>query len=367
MAGTSNPRPHAGVMDITPYKGGAADAPDVDTVIRLASNESALGPSPRAIDAYKDIAAELHRYPDGEAWLLRNAIGRRHGLDPAQIVCGAGSDELISLLITAYAGPGEEVLHSQHGFLMYRISAMAAGATPIAAPETDFCADVDKLLAHVTSRTRIVFLANPNNPTGTYLSTAEMQRLRDGLPPNVILAIDAAYAEYVSADDYMPGQSLVLEHDNVVMLRTFSKIYGLSALRVGWSFASPMVADVLNRVRGPFNINSAAQAAAVVAVEDVEFEAKVRAHNDRWLPWLANELVALGVPTVPSVGNFLIADFGSAVRADLACKFLSGRGILVRAVGGYGLPQYLRVTIGREDETRAVVSALKAFVATSAL
>jgi histidinol-phosphate aminotransferase len=319
------------VMDITPYKGGAADAPGVDSVIRLASNESALGPSPKAIDAYKGIASALHRYPDGEARLLLEAIGRRHGLDPAQIVCGSGSDELISLLITAYAGPGEEVLYS-----------------------------------HVTSRTRIVFIANPNNPTGTYLSTAEMQRLRDGLPSDVILAIDAAYAEYASADNYTSGQSLVVAHDNVVMLRTFSKIYGLSALRVGWCFASPMIADVLNRVRGPFNVNAAAQAAAVAAVEDVEFEANVRAHNDRWLPWLADELVALGVPTVPSAGNFLIANFGSAARADAGFGFLKGRGILVRAVGGYGLPQYLRVAIGREDENRAVATALKAFVATSA-
>jgi len=366
MARTPNPRPHAGVMDITPYKGGAADAPGVDSVIRLASNESALGPSPKAIDAYKGVASALHRYPDGEARLLHNAIGRRHGLDPAQIVCGSGSDELISLLINAYAGPGEEVLHSQHGFLMYRISAMAAGATPIAAPETDLGADVDKLLSHVTSRTRIVFIANPNNPTGTYLSAAEMQRLRDGLPSDVILAIDAAYAEYASADDYTAGQALVGAHDNVVMLRTFSKIYGLSALRVGWCFASPMIADVLNRVRGPFNVNAAAQAAAVAAIEDVEFEANVRAHNDRWLPWLADELAALGVPTVPSAGNFLIADFGSAARADAACGFLKGRGILVRSVGGYGLPQYLRVAIGREEENRAVVTALRAFVVTSA-
>lgn len=366
MARTQDPRPHAGVMDITPYKGGAADAPGVDNVIRLASNESALGPSPKAIDAYKAAASALHRYPDGEARLLREAIGRRHGLDPAQIVCGSGSDELISLLITAYAGPGEEVLYTQHGFLMYRISAMAAGATPIAAPETDLRADVDTLLAHVTSRTRIVFIANPNNPTGTYLTTAELQRLRDGLPTDVILAIDAAYAEFASAADYSAGQPLVAAHDNVVMLRTFSKIYGLSALRVGWCFASPMIADALNRVRGPFNVNAAAQAAAVAAVEDVEFEAAARAHNDTWLPWLASELTALELPTVPSAGNFLIADFGSAARAGAAFAFLKGSGILVRAVGGYGLPQYLRIALGREDENKAVVAALKAFVATTA-
>lgn len=365
MAKVSSPRPHAGVMDITPYKGGAADAPGVDNVIRLASNESPLGPSPKAIDAFKAMAAGLHRYPDGEARLLREAIGRRHGLDPAQIVCGSGSDELISLLITAYAGPGEEVLYSEHGFLMYRISAMAAGATPVAAPETDLRADVDKLLAHVSSRTRIVFIANPNNPTGSYLSTAEVQRLREGLPADVILAIDAAYAEYASAADYTAGQSLVGTHDNVVMLRTFSKIHGLSALRVGWAYAPSAIADAVNRVRGPFNVNAAAQAAAVAAIEDADYEAQSRAHNDTWLPWLSQELTSLRLPTKPSLGNFLIADLGAPDRADAAFEFLKARGILVRAIGGYGLPQFLRIAVGLEEENKAVVAALKEFVAAS--
>jgi histidinol-phosphate aminotransferase len=350
-------------MDITPYKGGAADAPGVDNVVRLASNESPLGPSPKAIEAFQVIAKALHRYPDGEARLLREAIGRRHGLDPAQIVCGSGSDELISLLITAYAGPGEEVLYSEHGFLMYRISAMAAGATPVAAPETDLRADVDKLLAHVTSRTRIVFIANPNNPTGTYLTTTEVQRLRDGLPPDVILAIDAAYAEYATAADYTAGQSLIGAYDNVVMLRTFSKIHGLSALRVGWCFAPPAIADALNRVRGPFNVNAAAQAAAAAAIEDADFEAQARTHNDTWLPWLAQALTTLGLRVLPSAGNFLIADFGSPGRADAAFEFMKSRGILVRAIGGYGLPQFLRIGIGLEDENKAVVAVLKEFVA----
>ena len=362
----SNPTPRPGIMGIAPYVGGESVLDGQNDVIKLSSNENAFGPSPLAQAAYTEAAANLHRYPDGGCTSLRAAIAELHGLDAERIVCGAGSDEIISLLCQAYAGPGDEVLYSQHGFLMYRISAMAAGATPIAAPETDLRADVDKLLAHVTSRTRIVFIANPNNPTGTYLTAAEMQRLRDGLPPYVILAIDAAYAEYANADDYTAGQSLVAAHDNVVMLRTFSKIYGLSALRVGWCFAPPMIADVLNRVRGPFNVNAAAQAAAVAAVEDVAFEANARAHNDTWLPWLADELTALGLPTVPSAGNFLIADFGSSARAQAASSFLEGRGILVRAVGGYGLPHYLRIAIGREDENKAVVAALKVFVATPA-
>ncbi len=363
MTNPLSPRPHAGVMDITPYQGGAADAPGVDNIVKLSSNESPLGPSPKAIDAFKAAAATLHRYPDGEARLLREAIGRRHGLPAGQIVCGAGSDELISLLIAAYAGPGEEVLYTEHGFLMYRISAMAVGAVPVAAPERDLRADVDALLARVTSRTRIVFLANPNNPTGSYVTAAELQRLRDGLPGDVILAIDAAYAEYVGASDYSAGQALVHAHDNVVMLRTFSKIYGLSALRVGWCYAAPAIADALNRVRGPFNVNAAAQAAAVAAIEDAAFEAQARAHNDRWLPWLARELTALGLPTAPSVGNFLIADFGAAARAEAGFAFLRGRGILVRLIAGYGLPKHLRLSVGLADDNAAVVAALKDFVA----
>lgn len=360
MAG---PRPHAGVMDITPYKGGEADAPGVDNVIKLSSNESALGPSPKAIEAFKAYADELHRYPDGEARLLREAIGRRHGLPPEQIVCGAGSDELISLLIAAYAGPGEEVLYSAHGFLMYRLSAMAAGATPVAAPETDLRADVDKLLDHVTSRTRIVFIANPNNPTGSYLSASEVKRLRDGLPADVILAVDAAYAEFVGANDYSAGRELVEASDNTVMLRTFSKIYGLSALRVGWCFAPPAIADALNRVRGPFNVNAAAQAAAIAAIEDEVAEGKARAHNDTWLPWMTEQLTALGLSPNPSVGNFLIVGFGAGERAEQAFAFLKARGILVRSVAGYGLPQYLRISIGREEENEAAIAALRDFVA----
>lgn len=359
----TKPRPQAGVMDITPYQGGEADAPGIDNVIKLSSNESALGPSPKAVEAFKAMAGELHRYPDGEAGVLRQAIARRHGLPMDQVVCGAGSDELISLLISAYAGPGEEVLYSAHGFLMYRLSAMAAGATPVAAPESDLRTDVDNLLAHVTSRTRIVFIANPNNPTGSYIGADDLKRLRDGLPEDVILAVDAAYAEFVGANDYTAGRELVEAGDNTVMLRTFSKIYGLSALRVGWCFAPPAIADVLNRVRGPFNVNAAAQAAAVAALEDEASEGAARAHNDTWLPWLTQELDSLGLSPRASVANFLIADFGSADRAAQAFAFLKARGILVRMVAGYGLPQYLRITVGREDENKAVVDALRDFVA----
>src|SRR5438067_7813705 len=269
MARAASPVPGPGILDIAPYVGGESKAAGVERPIRLASNESALGPSPKAIAAYKALAGEIHRYPDGGAAELRAALGRHHGLDPARIVCGAGSDELIALLQRAYAGPGAEVLYSRHGFLMYPIGAKAVGATPIAVPEQALTADVDGFLARVTERTRLVFVANPNNPTGTYLSAEEVARLHAGLPANVVLAIDAAYAEFVNRNDYEPGIGLVNRAENVVMLRTFSKIYALAGLRLGWAYCPPTVADVLNRIRGPRNVNAAALAAGVAAGADI--------------------------------------------------------------------------------------------------
>src|SRR5438874_9618173 len=270
MPDSTAPVPGPGIFDIAPYIGGESKAEGVARPIRLASNESALGPSPKAVAAYKALADDMHRYPDGGAAGLRAALGRHHGLDPARIVCGAGSDELIALLQRGYAGPGAEVLYSRHGFLMYPIGALAVGATPIAVPERDLTADVDGILARVTERTRIVFIANPNNPTGTYLSADEMARLHAGLPPHVVLAIDAAYAEFVNRNDYDAGTALVDRAENVVMLRTFSKIYALAGLRLGWAYCPPAIADVLNRVRGPFNVAAPALAAGIAAVEDAE-------------------------------------------------------------------------------------------------
>src|SRR5580700_2769 len=344
----SGPAPRPGVLDIAPYVGGEATAAGVERPIRLASNESALGPSAKAVAAYRALAGEIHRYPDGGADELRTALGRAHGLDPARIVCGAGSDELITLLLRSYAGPGDEVLYSRHGFLMYPINAQAAGATPIAAPERALTTDVDALLERVTDRTRIVFVANPNNPTGTYLGAAEMARLHAGLPPSIVLAIDAAYAEFVNRNDYEAGVALVDRAKNVVMLRTFSKIYALAGLRLGWAYCPPAIADVLNRVRGPFNVSAAALAAGVAAGEDVAALARARAHNDKWLPWFSERLAALGLPLTPSVGNFVLPRFPDDPRhnADAAFAFLQSRGILTRQMGGYGLPQHLRITIG---------------------
>jgi histidinol-phosphate aminotransferase len=357
--------PRPGILDIIPYVGGEAKAPGIERPIRLASNESALGPSDKAVAAYRALAGEIHRYPDGNAQELREALGRHHRLDPARIVCGAGSDELITLLLRCYAGPGDEVLYSRHGFLMYPINAMAAGATPVAAPERELTTDVDAVLARVTERTRIVFIANPNNPTGTYLGAGEMARLHAGLPPSVLLAIDAAYAEFVNRNDYEPGIALVDRAENVVMLRTFSKIYALAGLRLGWAYCPPAVADVLNRVRSPFNVGSAAQAAGVAAIDDVEALDRARAHNARWLPWFSERLAALGLGLTPSVANFVLARFpdDAAKNAEAAFAFLQSRGILTRKMGAYGLPQYLRITIGTGPEMEAAVAALTEFMA----
>jgi histidinol-phosphate aminotransferase len=357
--------PRPGILDISPYVGGEAKVAGIQRPIRLASNESALGPSIKAIAAYRALAGEIHRYPDGNAEELREALGQCHGVDPARIVCGAGSDELIALLLRCYAGPGDEVLYSRHGFLMYPISALAAGATPIAAPERELTTDVDAVLARVTERTRVVFIANPNNPTGTYLGASEMARLHAGLPPSVLLAIDAAYAEFVNRNDYDAGIALVNRAENVVMLRTFSKIYALAGLRLGWAYCPPAIADVLNRVRGPFNVSVAAQAAGIAAVEDTEALNRARAHNDQWLPWLSERLAKLGLPLTPSVANFVLARFPEDPRrnADAAFAFLQSRGILTRRIGAYGLPHHLRITIGTGPEMESVAAALAELMA----
>ena len=356
------PRPLGAILDIAPYVPGDAQA-DASRVVRLASNEGAFGPSPAAAAAFRAAVGDLHRYPDGGAVALRTAIGRRFGYDPDRLVCGNGSDELIALLIKSYARPGDEVLYSAHGFLMYALSARAAGAVPVAAPEQDLRADVDALLSRVSEHTRLVFLANPNNPTGSHLAPHEVERLHAGLPRDVLLVIDAAYAEYVRRNDYSPADDLVARHDNVVMLRTFSKIYGLAALRLGWLYAAPAVVDVLNRVRGPFNVNAAAQAAGVAAVEDIGFVDRSRTHNERARDRTATRLAALGYTVWPSVANFLLVDFAALGpgAADRAGAFLKTRGVLVRGVGAYGLSDCLRVGIGTDEEMDIALQAFTAF------
>ena len=363
----NTPQPRPGILDITPYIGGDALVPGVARLIKLASNESALGASPRAVEAYRACVASLHRYPDGSATGLRQALAARHGIDATRIVCGAGSDELIALLVRAYAGPGDEVLCSAHGFLMYPIAAKSVGATVVTAPEIDLSTDVGALLARVSDRTRLVFVASPNNPTGTYIDGDAMRRLHAGLPPNCLLVIDAAYAEYVSKNDYEPGTALVDAGSNVVMTRTFSKIYGLAALRVGWAYCAADVADVLNRIRGPFNVSAPALAAAQSALADIAFTDAARIHNDTILPWFREALARLDLKVNPSAGNFVIVRFPSepARNAQAAIAHLRKRGIVPRELTAYGLGDWVRFSIGTEDEMSAAHDAVAEFLATS--
>jgi histidinol-phosphate aminotransferase len=358
------PQPRPGVLDIEPYVPGKSSAPGVAKVFKLSSNETPLGPSPYAIEAYKKVAAHLEDYPDGAASALREAIGRAFGLDPGRIVCGAGSDDLLNLLARAYLADGDEAIHTTHGFLVYPIATLGTGAKPVIAPETNYTASVDAILAAVTKKTKIVFLANPNNPTGTYVSFDEIKRLHRSLPPQVLLVLDAAYAEYVRRNDYESGIELVATSDNVVMTRTFSKIHGLAALRLGWMFGPPHVVAAINRIRGPFNVNGPAIAAGIAAIEDHAHQESAREHNDRWLAWLAQEFETLGLKVTPSVANFLLIHFPEAKgrTAENADAFLTARGLILRQVGGYKLPNALRMSIGTEEANRLVVAALKEFL-----
>lgn len=358
------PTPRPGIMDMTPYVPGASKVVGVDRIIKLSSNEGALGPSPRAVAAYRAGAENIHRYPDGGSVELRKAIGARHGLNADRIVCGAGSDELLGLLARAYAGPGDEVLFGEHAFTMYPLFALSVGATPVKAPETDFTVTVDALLGKMSARTRIVYVANPNNPTGTFVTKDEMTRLRAALPGDVLLVIDAAYAEYVTRNDYSAGVEMVDAGENVVMTRTFSKIYAMGGMRLGWAYCPAVIADVLNRIRPPFNVTSAAQAAGIAAVNDVEFLTRSRDHNTAWLPWLSERLTGMGLEVVPSVGNFVLVRFPAEPGRDAAAamEFLTGRGIIPRSSASAGIPDGIRFTIGLEDEMRAVADAASAFL-----
>jgi histidinol-phosphate aminotransferase len=350
-------------MRIAAYVGGESHLPGVNRVMKLSSNEGAFGPPPAAQAAFARAAAELHRYPDGGSAALRRAIGARFGLDPARIVCGTGSDELIQHLCHIYGGPGTDILMTMHGFTMYQIAGTYAGSRVIKVPERELTADVDALLAAVTPATRAVFLANPNNPTGSLLPLGEVERLRRGLPAEVLLVLDAAYAEYVDRPDYEPGAALVESGENTVMLRTFSKVFGLGGMRVGWAYAPPAVVDALNRVRGVFNVNIAAQEAAVAALAEPGWVERARAHNTEWRERLAAALRESGITVWPSAGNFILADFATPARARAADAWLKARGIIVRGMAAYDLPHCLRISVGTEEECRAVAEHLAGFMA----
>jgi histidinol-phosphate aminotransferase len=358
------PQPRPGILDIAPYVGGEARISGLERPARLASNENPYGASPAAVAAYHAAGAELHRYPDGSAAALRTALASAHGLEAERVVCGAGSDELLTLLVRGYAGPGDEVLVSRHGFLVYPIAAKSAGATPVEAPERGLKVDVDALLAAVTGRTRLVLIANPSNPTGSYLTPAEVERLHAGLAEQVLLVIDAAYAEYVTEPDYDAGADLAHRHGNVVMTRTFSKIHGLASLRLGWAYGPPAVIDVLNRLRGPFNVPGPTQAAGIAALGDRRFVETCRSQNARWRGWLAEAVREIGLRAHPSVCNFLLIEFPQEPGRDAAAAlgYLKSRGILVRGMAAYKLFHCLRITIGTEAETRAAAAALADFM-----
>lgn len=360
MSVLERPQPRPGVLDIKAYVPGKSDAPGAAKVFKLSSNETPLGASPKAVAAYNDVGRHLEDYPDGASTDLREAIGRAFGLDPDRLVCGAGSDDLLNLLARAYLKDGDEAIHTTHGFLVYPIATLGAGATPVVAPEKDHTADVDAILARVTERTKIVFLANPNNPTGTYVPFDEVKRLHAGLPKHVLLVIDAAYAEYVRRNDYESGIELVATSENVVMTRTFSKIYGLAGLRLGWLYAPAHVVDALNRIRGPFNVGAPSIAAGVAAIADAAHVERSRQHNEKWLAWVSDEISKLGLKVTPSVGNFILIHFPETKgkTAKDADALLTSRGCVLRAVGAYHLPNALRMTIGTDEANRLVVATL---------
>lgn len=364
MSAQERPIPRPSILEISAYVPGRSEAPGAKKVYKLSSNETPLGPSPKAVEAFRAAAATLEQYPDGASTALREAIGKTFGLDPARIVCANGSDELLSLLSQAYLSAGDEAIYTTHGFLVYRIATLAAGAKPVIAAERDYTADVDAILAAVTPRTKIVFLANPNNPTGTYLPFPEVRRLHAGLPPKTLLILDAAYAEYVRRNDYEAGIELVATSDNVVMLRTFSKIHGLAALRIGWMYGPAHVVDAINRIRPAFNVNAPAIAAGVAALSDTAHVERAVAHNERWLPWLSDQIGALGLKVTPSVGNFILIHFprDGGKTAKEADEFLVKRGLVLRRLEPYKLPDALRMTVGTEEANRLVVAALAEFL-----
>jgi len=359
------PQAHSYLQNIANYVPGKSKTESQSKVIKLSSNENALGASPKAIEAYKNHVGDLFRYYDGSCTLLREALAKKFDLNPQGIVCGAGSDEIISLLTSAFSGVGDEIIYSEHGFLMYPISAQRVGALPVAVAEQNLKADVAAIIAAITSKTKIIFLANPNNPTGSYVNAAEINHLIEKTPKEVLIVLDCAYEEFVEASNYPNALDLVRRHSNVVATRTFSKIYGLASLRIGWCFAATEIAEILNKIRGPFNVSGPAQIAALEALLDDNFLTKSKAHNSKWLGLWQQEFDQQSsfqkFHLFPSVGNFVLLDFGSAEKCLQINKHLLSCGIILREMSAYGLPSALRASIGTDSENEQLFAALKTF------
>jgi histidinol-phosphate aminotransferase len=358
------PVPRAGILDIAPYVPGRSKATGGSKLYKLSSNETPLGPSPAAIAAYQATAAKLEIYPDGSAAELRTAIADTYGINASRIICGNGSDDVLAMASHVYLGPGDEAIYSKHGFNVYPIMIQGAGATPVVAPEKDLTAYVDGILELVTDKTRIVFVANPNNPTGTYLPFSEIRRLHAALPARVLLVLDAAYSEYVRRNDYESGIELAGTAPNVLMTRTFSKIFGLAGVRLGWGYGPAEVIEALNRIRGPFNVSAPAMAAGIAALRDRAHIDAAIAHNEEWLPRVTEGIRSLGLDVTPSVANFVLIHFPEEKgrRASDADDYLVSHGIILRAMTSYHLPNALRMTIGSAEANEAAIAALRDFL-----
>ncbi|MEW4468780.1 histidinol-phosphate transaminase [Parasphingorhabdus sp. JC815] len=363
--GNLTPQPKEWIMDIAAYIPGKAGTEDGKKLIKLSANENPLGCSPSAANAMKAAAATVDRYPDGGSNALRDAIGAKYDLDPARIICGTGSDDVLQLVANAFTGPGDEIIHVRYGFAVYEIAARRYGGTPVVADDKDYGTDVDAIIAKVTDRTKLIYLANPNNPTGTLSSAGEIKRLHDALPGNVVLVLDGAYAEYLETDEDDGALDLAKMASNVLVTRTFSKIHGLAAERIGWGYASADIIDAMNRIRQPFNVTTAGQHAALEALADDAFVESSRAHNRKWRDWMTREIAALGnhgLRVIPSHTNFLLVLFEGELSAKEANEALMDKGYVVRWLPGQGLANGLRITVGTEQETRGFIDALRAIL-----
>ncbi|MDB5438470.1 MAG: histidinol-phosphate aminotransferase, chloroplastic-like [Caulobacteraceae bacterium] len=362
------PTPKAGILDIAPYVPGKAGAKGVINPVKLSANENPLGCSPKAKAAYIAAAERLFLYPDGRANSLREAVSRTYGLEPERLIFGCGSDEVFEDLCQTYLEPGDNIVQGEHGFLAYAVFAKACQAEVRYAPQTNLRPTAQAVLDQVDERTRIIFLDNPSNPTGAIMLGEEVEALHAGLPPNVILVLDGAYSEFADDPGFDGGFDLARRSNNVVVTRTFSKLHGLAAARVGWGYCPAEMVEAMDRIRQPFNLTIAGMEAAIAALSDVEFQQRSIELVRSSRLWLTQQLGGIGLEVAPSQANFVLVRFPDTPgrTANEAEAFLASHGLIVRGVAAYGLPEYLRITIGLEEQNRAVVETLGAFMATRA-